>query len=84
LIICLTTFGIAALTGMQYRLGTKLLQGNIATIAASSYGADLAGSAFGVFFIAVFVYPLIGLMYTGLLLAGINFIVVVRLRYKGL
>lgn len=82
--ICLFTFIVAALTGMQYRLATKLRHGSTASVASSTYSADLAGSAFGIFFIAVFMFPLLGMIYTGLILAYFNFMaaVVIRLRNR--
>lgn len=83
LVISGNTFVIAILTGMQYRLGTKLREGSANSVAASTYGADLAGSAFGLFFIAIFIFPLWGIIYTGLILAGLNFIVLAIMVLRG-
>ncbi len=75
-LICFFTFIAAALLGIQYRLASRLKSGSLAKVASSSYGADLAGAAFGMFFVAVFIFPLIGMIYTGLLLAWVNFMAV--------
>jgi hypothetical protein len=83
IIIGLLTFVTGIITGIQYHLSTSLSKGDPSSVAASTYGADLAGSAFGIFFIALFIYPLAGLYLTGIFLAAINFAAAARLRiYK--
>lgn len=82
-LIGMLTFVTGALTGLQYRLATLLRKGQSQLVASSTYGADLAGSAFGIFFIAVFLFPLVGLIYTGLMLAFFNFLTAVRLSMTG-
>lgn len=82
LIICLLTFVAAAITGVQYRIATKLHHGAAKMVASSTYGADLAGSAFGAFLVAVFVFPMAGMIITGLMLAGINFITAAYMQLR--
>ncbi|MDT8393607.1 MAG: fused MFS/spermidine synthase [Bacteroidales bacterium] len=82
-LIGLLTFATGTLTGLQYRLATLLRKGQSQLVASSTYGADLAGSAFGIFFIAVFLFPLAGMIYTGLILAFLNFLTVARLSFTG-
>ena len=84
LIISMLTFVAASLTGMQYRLATVLRQGTRIDVASSTYSADLSGSAFGIFLVAVFIFPQAGMVYTGLMLAAFNFMAagVIRWRMK--
>jgi predicted membrane-bound spermidine synthase len=81
-IIWLLTFLTGILTGLQYHLSTRISKGDPAKVAASTYGADLAGSAFGAFFIALFIFPLTGLYFTCILLAILNFATAARLKFK--
>jgi len=82
LIITLLTFMFAVLTGIQYQLATRLRDGTAPEVASSTYSADLLGSAFGVFLVAVFIFPLIGMVFTGLLLAGLNFVAAGVVRWR--
>ncbi len=82
LIITLLTFMFAVLTGIQYQLATRLRAGTVPEVASSTYSADLLGSAFGVFLVAVFIFPLIGMVFTGLLLAGLNFVAAGGVRWR--
>ena len=68
------TFIAAYLTGIQYRLASLLIKGTQLKIASSTYSADLLGSAVGAFLVAVFLFPLLGLVTTGIILAIINLI----------
>ncbi|MEN8226081.1 MAG: hypothetical protein ABFS05_12055, partial [Bacteroidota bacterium] len=51
-------------------------------VAATTYGADLAGSAFGIFLVAIFVFPLLGMINTGLILAGVNFLLAIIVKWR--
>ena len=82
LIIILLTFLFAVLTGIQYQLATRLRNETVPEVASSTYSADLLGSAFGIFLVAVFVFPLIGMVFTGLLLAGLNFVAAGVVRWR--
>ena len=81
-VICLMTFVLAALTGIQYRLASMLLEGSGLKTASATYGADLAGSSIGIFFTAAVIYPLVGLLFTCLLLGILNILVVVYLKWR--
>ncbi|HSG67378.1 MAG TPA: hypothetical protein VK994_01630 [Bacteroidales bacterium] len=81
-IICTLTFIMAALTGIQYRMATLLIKGTGRQIASSTYGADLAGSAFGIFLVAVFLYPLAGMVYTCFILAVLNFLASLVIKWS--
>ncbi len=80
--ICLLTFISAVMTGILYRLATGLSRESYEKVAASTYGADLAGSAFGLFLIAVFIFPLIGIFWSGLMLAGMNIMAAAIMRFR--
>lgn len=71
---------IAVLSGMLYSIATQLQKLSIKNIASGTYSADLAGSAFGAFLVAVFLLPLAGMTITILLLALFNMIAAGRLR----
>jgi hypothetical protein len=83
ILIGIMTFALAAFTGIQYQLASHLREGSIEKIASSTYGADLAGSAFGIFFMGVFVFPLLGIMNAVIILALINITVATGLYLKG-
>ncbi|MEE4255911.1 MAG: hypothetical protein V2I47_02645 [Bacteroidales bacterium] len=68
------TFVVAVMTGIQFNYATSLRKASGSLLASSAYGADLAGSAFGLFLISVFVFPVLGLMNTVLILAGVNLV----------
>jgi spermidine synthase len=81
-LIGVLTFIIAVLTGIQYQLASHLRHGSMATTASSTYGADLAGSAFGIFFVGVFVFPLLGIISTVVILTSINILLAFVLYLK--
>jgi spermidine synthase len=68
------TFVVAVLTGVQFHMATRLKEGDRSRIASATYSADLAGSTFGLFFTAVFIFPLLGIVYTAVILAVFNFL----------
>jgi len=68
------TFVIAILTGIQFSYATKLREAGRSLLASSAYGADLVGSAFGLFLVSIFVFPVLGLLNTVLILAGVNLV----------
>jgi len=66
------TMVLSILTGMEYSLAFRLSGRNKALNVAKNYSADLSGSALGAFIIPVFLFPLLGMMNTGYLLALLN------------
>jgi hypothetical protein len=82
ILIGILTFAFATFTGIQFQLANHLRQGSIEKVASSTYGADLAGSAFGVFFMGVFVFPLLGILNAVIILALLNITVATGLYLK--
>jgi spermidine synthase len=82
ILIGLLTFILAMFTGIQYQLASHLRQGNIEKVASSTYGADLTGSAFGIFFMGVFVFPLLGIISTVTILFSANILIAFVLYLK--
>jgi predicted membrane-bound spermidine synthase len=81
-LLVMLTFTVASITGIQYRMATMLRKGSIPSTASATYGADLAGSAFGVFLTAVFIFPVLGMTTTGFLLAGMNLLTAIVILYR--
>lgn len=79
-VACLLIFVTGSVTGLQFRLGTMISGSGARVISAKAYGADLSGSAFGIFFVSVALFPLMGFMQTGMTIAFFNIIVAARLR----
>jgi hypothetical protein len=51
---------MAMITGAQFHIASVLKEGNISQIAASSYSADLIGSAVGALLVNAWLVPLLG------------------------
>ncbi|NOY37061.1 MAG: hypothetical protein GXO83_05745 [Chlorobi bacterium] len=68
-------FAFAFLTGRLFILGSRLQQEPVSRIAASMYGADLAGGALGALVIAGFLIPLAGVAGTSAITGAFCFIV---------
>ncbi|MCX6286343.1 MAG: hypothetical protein NTY96_04455 [Bacteroidetes bacterium] len=66
------TLVLSFLTGIEYSLAFRLSVREKDMAVAKNYSADLFGSALGAFIIPVFLFPLIGLMNTGFVLALMN------------
>jgi predicted membrane-bound spermidine synthase len=62
-------------TAVHFTLAAGLQKATVSQTASKTYGADLLGSAGGAVLVAVAIIPLIGLMQTGWLLAGLNLVV---------
>jgi spermidine synthase len=82
ILVGILTFTLAALTGIQYQLASHLRHGSMEKTASSTYGADLAGSAFGIFFMGVFVFPILGMINTVIILLAINILAAFVLYLK--
>lgn len=66
----------SAIVGFQYVVATRLLSNDLVKSAPTTYAADLIGSALGVIVVTVFLLPLIGLINTCYLIAGLNFLAI--------
>ncbi|MCX6306674.1 MAG: hypothetical protein NT040_17040 [Bacteroidetes bacterium] len=67
----LLAFGAAFIVGMEYRLAALLSHDTLKRTVAGNYSAEMFGSAAGAF-AAVFLIPGIGMVNTGIFLAGLN------------
>jgi predicted membrane-bound spermidine synthase len=70
---------ISVLAGMEYAAASSLRSSDAGYIASKNYSADLFGSALGAFLTSVFLLPLVGLIYTSLILVLLNFISIIFL-----
>jgi len=71
-IFSILIFVMAMVTGMQFHIASVLKSGNIQQIAASSYTADLIGSAAGALLVNAWIVPSLGLIPSLLVVAAIN------------
>lgn len=62
----------ALLVGMAYDIMTGIAKDTPKRAAASGYAADLFGSALGALIVALWLFPVMGLTATGLILSSIN------------
>lgn len=70
-------------TGVHFSLANALTKGAVAGKASQVYAADLAGSAGGALLIAILVIPFAGISGSGLILCGINVLMIVILVLFG-
>ena len=66
------TLALSVLIGLEYSLAFRLSSKKPTLAVAKNYSSDLFGSALGAFIVPVFLFPLLGLMNTGYLLALLN------------
>jgi spermidine synthase len=71
-IIMVSVLGL--MTGSQYSISSKLRVASVSNIAASTYAADLLGSAIGINLFAVVFIPFFGIIKSTLFIAIINFL----------
>lgn len=69
----------ACLVGMEYHLAVTLSASGTATAVSKTYAADLFGSALGALTMGAVFIPLLGIMVSCLILAGINLVAAVFL-----
>lgn len=67
-------FALSSAIGFQFLLASKLQQYTFSETSGKNYSIDLAGSAFGAFLTAIVILPLLGLIYTCLIVAILNII----------
>ncbi len=70
--ISVLSFTVALIVGLEFGLAGMLYPGDRALANAGNYRADLFGSAFGAFLFTFMMFPLLGMIYSGLLLAILN------------
>jgi spermidine synthase len=70
----LVTVLLSIVTGFQYVVGTKLLPGSFPRTAPLLYAVDLIGSSLGAIVISVILLPLMGVVNSCLMIAGLNFL----------
>lgn len=75
-VIILLALIIGFLVGIQFNLASRLQQGEVRKVAAGLYSADLFGSALGALIVAVFLLPLFGIIKVSLIIACLNFLVI--------
>ena len=68
----LLVFAVAFVVGNIFQLAAKLQNTGFSQISGKSYSIDLAGSALGAFITVIVLLPLAGLVFTSLILAGLN------------
>jgi predicted membrane-bound spermidine synthase len=66
------TIVFSFLAGMEYSLAFRLSERNKALAVSKNYSADLFGAALGAFIVPVLLFPLLGLLNTGYVLALLN------------
>jgi len=74
--------GMAMITGAQFHIASVLKSGNLQLVAASSYSADLAGSAAGALLVNAWIVPSLGLVTSLFVVAGINASAIVLMLVK--
>ncbi len=65
-------FILALGIGYEFLLASKLREKSFSETSGENYSTDLLGSAFGAFLTAMVLLPLTGLLYTCLIVAGLN------------
>ena len=65
-------FGLATGIGYEFLLASKLRERGYSETSGENYSTDLLGSAFGAFLTVIVLLPLIGLVYTCFIVAGLN------------
>ena len=73
IIFVILVFVSGILTGTQFSIATKLSDGTLSAIAASSYSSEIIGSAFGALLISAVLIPVIGIFYTCFIIGILNF-----------
>ncbi len=68
----LLVFAVAFVVGNIFQLAARLQNTGFRQISGKSYSIDLAGSALGAFITVIVLLPLAGLVFTSLILAGLN------------
>jgi len=70
------------LMGVQFAMSVNLRTAGIIRSAGESFSADLLGSAVGIILVSVIIVPIMGLLLTGELLAGMNLVALLFIFLK--
>jgi spermidine synthase len=68
----LLVFALSVMVGFEFYLAARLQPASIRQTSALNYSSDLAGSAFGAFLTTLVLIPLLGVVYTCFVVAGLN------------
>ncbi len=82
LTVALTAFIISFIVGMEYGLAAGLTRSSTEITVASNYSADLFGAAAGAFLVTALLYPLLGMVQTGLVLFLLNVLCAMNLFFR--
>ncbi len=74
IIIISFAFLTGCLVGLEFAVAVNIKKGKYGNIASEIYSVDMIGSAIGSFIIAVFLIPLLGFIYSGFFIGGMNLI----------
>jgi len=77
--IALLTLALAFMVGMEFPVATRATPGDVAETASRLYTADFIGACLGALLASTLLIPLLGVMATCLLAAGLNAVGAVRL-----
>jgi spermidine synthase len=72
IIFFILTFIISLVVGFLFAVATLIQKQAISEISAKVYSVDLLGAALGAFIISILLIPLIGIVYTGIILGILN------------
>jgi spermidine synthase len=82
LTICMLTLIISFLTGMEFSVSTFFRSGKTLNAPARNYAADMLGSAIGVTVTAIFLIPLMGMVWTCVAVGFMNVLSASILRFR--
>ncbi len=82
LLLAFLALDIAGLVGMEYGLAVRLSKTTPSSAVAINYSADLFGSAIGAFLVTLFLFPMLGLIWTGMILSLLNLFSAICLFYR--
>jgi len=80
-LLAFLSLDISVMVGMEYGLANRLSKTGPKPAVALNYSADLFGSALGAFLVTVFLFPLLGLIWTGMVLSLLNIFSALYLFY---
>ena len=73
-IIFIMAFDISFLIGIEFALASRLMKGSVAEVASEVYSKDLIGAAVGALLVSVYLVPVIGVIWTAIIVGLLNFI----------
>ena len=73
---------IALLAGLEFPLASKLHSKDVPTTAGELYYSDFMGGCIGAMLTSTFLIPLLGIIYTCLIVGAVNIISILALKFK--